>query len=374
VSIADQSQASCTYTLRGEESATQGAEAEEQARAIFQRNSRVEYLCAAVSGLRGLITLDPANTKKEVELPLLLLRHSLKMDMLAIKAIGSIFDEMDGFRKLAKRSKDTTAAAAATTTSLSLQDTREQGGYLLRATREYWKCALWFACANELAGRRFNQERCRCCSSSRDHSSLSDEASSPSLAAATAATTTALQASGTVFALSSGANNIGLHPLVIEVEAPPTRGSSSSSMQVSSSQPGLDASACTCTHANADSEYESESESESDVISRYFLLERRLLRLGLEGVWDMRPILDGKALMQLFKVKAGPVMGKLMEIQLQWQLQNPPPPPQPQPLSSSPSPSPAGESIELYTQRCVDFMRSVHERKRTMTDEELVVP
>ena len=135
-------------------------------------------------------------------------------------------------------------------------------------------------------------------------------------------------------------------------------------MQVSSSQLGLDASMCTCTRGDADSE----SELESDVISRYFLLERKLIRLGLEGVWDMRPILDGKTLMKLFKVKAGPVMGKLMESQLQWQLQNPPPPPLPLP------PSPAGESLELYTQRCVDFIRSVHERKRTMTDEELVVP
>ena len=59
------------------------------------------------------------------------------------------------------------------------------------------------------------------------------------------------------------------------------------------------------------------------IIRSYAALERRLLALGLDGVWELRPLLDGNQLMTSIGLQRGPMVGKIMEAQLRWQLHNP---------------------------------------------------
>eukprot|EP00002_Diphylleia_rotans_P019957 TRINITY_DN3864_c0_g1_i1.p1 TRINITY_DN3864_c0_g1~~TRINITY_DN3864_c0_g1_i1.p1 ORF type:complete len:503 (-),score=96.16 TRINITY_DN3864_c0_g1_i1:100-1608(-) len=45
--------------------------------------------------------------------------------------------------------------------------------------------------------------------------------------------------------------------------------------------------------------------------------------LGLDNVWDMKPIMNGKELAQQLGIKPGPTFGVLMDMQIRWQIANP---------------------------------------------------
>eukprot|EP00271_Cylindrocystis_brebissonii_P022340 TRINITY_DN8569_c0_g1_i2.p1 TRINITY_DN8569_c0_g1~~TRINITY_DN8569_c0_g1_i2.p1 ORF type:complete len:138 (+),score=40.71 TRINITY_DN8569_c0_g1_i2:189-602(+) len=53
-------------------------------------------------------------------------------------------------------------------------------------------------------------------------------------------------------------------------------------------------------------------------------VEQRVLALGLEKAWEIRPLLDGKALISALNIKGGgPVIGLWVEKAMDWQLANP---------------------------------------------------
>eukprot|EP00898_Chlorokybus_atmophyticus_P008259 jgi/Chlat1/8434/Chrsp80S07921 len=54
----------------------------------------------------------------------------------------------------------------------------------------------------------------------------------------------------------------------------------------------------------------------------YRNVEAAVVGLGLEGVWNIKPLLDGKAVMQLLKLQ-GQKLGQVMDQQLRWQLAHP---------------------------------------------------
>ncbi|KAF7064426.1 hypothetical protein CFC21_070739 [Triticum aestivum] len=57
---------------------------------------------------------------------------------------------------------------------------------------------------------------------------------------------------------------------------------------------------------------------------RYISVERSITNLDLDGVWKMKPLLDGKAIMGVMQVKSGgPLIGKWQQRLVKWQLAHP---------------------------------------------------
>jgi hypothetical protein len=56
------------------------------------------------------------------------------------------------------------------------------------------------------------------------------------------------------------------------------------------------------------------------IIEGYQALEAHILSLGLDGCWDLKPLLDGNQMMQTLGLKKGPNIGKVMDAQLRWML------------------------------------------------------
>lgn len=57
---------------------------------------------------------------------------------------------------------------------------------------------------------------------------------------------------------------------------------------------------------------------------RYISVERSITELDLDGVWKMKPLLDGKAIMGVMQVKSGgPLIGKWQQRLVKWQLAHP---------------------------------------------------
>ncbi|XBH68649.1 hypothetical protein VPH35_096743 [Triticum aestivum] len=57
---------------------------------------------------------------------------------------------------------------------------------------------------------------------------------------------------------------------------------------------------------------------------RYISVERSIIDLDLDGVWKMKPLLDGKAIMGVMQVKSGgPLIGKWQQRLVKWQLAHP---------------------------------------------------
>ncbi|XP_015618205.1 tRNA nucleotidyltransferase cca2 isoform X2 [Oryza sativa Japonica Group] len=56
---------------------------------------------------------------------------------------------------------------------------------------------------------------------------------------------------------------------------------------------------------------------------KYTRAERLITELELDGVWKMKPLLDGKAIMGIMQVKGGPLIGKWQQRLLKWQLAYP---------------------------------------------------
>ncbi|KAL6655498.1 hypothetical protein ACP70R_006324 [Stipagrostis hirtigluma subsp. patula] len=56
---------------------------------------------------------------------------------------------------------------------------------------------------------------------------------------------------------------------------------------------------------------------------KYIKVERAIIDLDLDGVWKLKPLLDGKTIMGVLQVKGGPVIGKWQQRLLKWQLAHP---------------------------------------------------
>lgn len=57
---------------------------------------------------------------------------------------------------------------------------------------------------------------------------------------------------------------------------------------------------------------------------KYIRVERSISDLDLDGVWKMKPLLDGKAIIGVMQVKSGgPLIGKWQQRVLKWQLAHP---------------------------------------------------
>lgn len=72
----------------------------------------------------------------------------------------------------------------------------------------------------------------------------------------------------------------------------------------------------------------SDSPGEQDELDkrkeRYNSVERSITDLDLDGVWKMKPLLDGKAIMGIMQVKSGgPLIGKWQQRLVKWQLAHP---------------------------------------------------
>jgi len=57
---------------------------------------------------------------------------------------------------------------------------------------------------------------------------------------------------------------------------------------------------------------------------KYIRVERAITDLDLDGVWKLKPVLDGKSIMGVMQVKSGgPLIGKWQQRALKWQLAHP---------------------------------------------------
>jgi tRNA nucleotidyltransferase/poly(A) polymerase len=52
-------------------------------------------------------------------------------------------------------------------------------------------------------------------------------------------------------------------------------------------------------------------------------LRQRIFNAGLVGVWNMKPLVDGKTLLQLLQIPQGPILTKITQEIIEWQLDNP---------------------------------------------------
>ena len=139
---------------------------------------------------------------------------------------------------------------------------RTTGGLLLRQVRELWREALWLACAEELATQNGAGQ-----------------------------TASALPAREVHHAQGLHAACCVFQTVVIGVPTTPGNTTRDETLVY-------------------------------DTIHRYSQLEQRLLALGLDRVWELRPLLDGHQLMQVLgpALKKGPMIGKVMDAQIRWQL------------------------------------------------------
>ncbi|XP_066358932.1 tRNA nucleotidyltransferase cca2-like isoform X2 [Miscanthus floridulus] len=77
-----------------------------------------------------------------------------------------------------------------------------------------------------------------------------------------------------------------------------------------------------------------EAENAADILNKqdelqgrkekYIRVERFITDLDLDGVWKLKPVLDGKSIMGVMQVKSGgPLIGKWQQLVLKWQLAHP---------------------------------------------------
>ena len=215
--------------------------------------SRVFYIASALSGLRGL---QATEKRREVPLPTLVLRDSLKVDTDTLRAVQAVLDAAPSFQQY----KDALLTHGVGSVF------REDVGLLLRTVKDLWREAVWYACAEEL-GTLF---------------SVSPESSLHTIWLAHINNSANEAARG-------GAEDERCHrwtsilfDVAIEVGA-------------------------------------------QDIMNGYIALEKHITSLGLDGCWDLRPLLDGNRLMkELPSLKKGPLIGRVMDAQLRWQLRNGP--------------------------------------------------
>jgi len=64
--------------------------------------------------------------------------------------------------------------------------------------------------------------------------------------------------------------------------------------------------------------------AEAEAARRFAGLQREIEGMGLEGVWDLKAMVDGKDLPAcLPRIKKGPEMGKVLEREIEWMIENP---------------------------------------------------
>lgn len=60
------------------------------------------------------------------------------------------------------------------------------------------------------------------------------------------------------------------------------------------------------------------------LVDTYDAFRKRVEEMGLDGVWEAKPVVNGTALMKLLpKMKKGPMIGKIMGDQIDWMIKNP---------------------------------------------------
>jgi len=71
----------------------------------------------------------------------------------------------------------------------------------------------------------------------------------------------------------------------------------------------------------------SPADSKDGIVSFWLSVSQQvytaILALQLDGCWEMKPLLDGKALIQTLQLPQGPVVGTYREEQLRWMLLHP---------------------------------------------------
>ncbi|CAI9754313.1 unnamed protein product [Fraxinus pennsylvanica] len=96
-----------------------------------------------------------------------------------------------------------------------------------------------------------------------------------------------------------------------------------------------------CTTNSSNKEYELDKKRE--LFNR---IEKAILELGLEKVWEMKPLVNGKDIMNVLQIKSGgPVVKEWQQKLLEWQLAHP----------------------SVSAEECIDWMRQTHS-KRARTD------
>jgi len=61
----------------------------------------------------------------------------------------------------------------------------------------------------------------------------------------------------------------------------------------------------------------------SKVVDLWVQLKNQIEAHQLVGVWELKPFFDGKQIIQMLHLKAGGIIGKIIQEQVCWQLQNP---------------------------------------------------
>jgi hypothetical protein len=240
------------------------------------------YLGVAVCGLRHLSTID-GNKKKEISLPVYLLRESLKLDSAALQAIQMVYDTVSSFQSLAARLATATnvlPTIAADSTAEHVGFTREEAGLLLRATRHLWAEVLWIACAEELALMQpcLYHTHATASQSPRDNVYHSHANTMTAISLQNEAVQRKIQS---YFRLEQRLISLGLCGRIVRAQG---GGAAANTMDAS-------------------------------LLQRY---------RNLPPVWDLKPLLDGNRLMGTIGLKRGPLVGRVMDAQLRWQLNHPP--------------------------------------------------
>lgn len=68
----------------------------------------------------------------------------------------------------------------------------------------------------------------------------------------------------------------------------------------------------------------SETEEDAAVISAYVSMAKSIEDMGLEGVWNLKPLLDGVELKKLLpNLPRGPEFSNVISKQIEWLIENP---------------------------------------------------
>jgi len=59
-------------------------------------------------------------------------------------------------------------------------------------------------------------------------------------------------------------------------------------------------------------------------VDTYSAFRERVEQMGLDGVWEVKPVVNGGELMTLLpQLKKGPVIGQILREQVDWMIENP---------------------------------------------------
>jgi tRNA nucleotidyltransferase/poly(A) polymerase len=223
------------------------------------------YLAGATFGLYKLYSID--KKKKELSLPIIILRDSLKLDTETLRLVEMIHQSIPKFHHLS----NIIHTHLNGNNNDKIGFSREEVGLILRNTRHHWREILWMACAEELNTAYPLQ--------------TSLGGGSTTLAAPISNSTVESTSS-----TDRSHNTTDIVHTMSDIMTPLTLSSSS-----------------------------------CHILHNYAYLEQLIYTWNLDGIWELKPLYDGKQLMSIIGIKMGPLIGALMDAQLRWQLNNPPP-------------------------------------------------